>query len=105
MIRRVLAAAAADRRALTRQGGVSETFRFALRTARAHVYTCMPGRANLHGFPGRLRALPSPYRKLHAASARLPARTMKLPYRILVLDDDEHALSGIVELLRDAGTS
>jgi DNA-binding response OmpR family regulator len=28
---------------------------------------------------------------------------MKVPYRILVLDDDEHALSGIVELLRDAG--
>jgi DNA-binding response OmpR family regulator len=28
---------------------------------------------------------------------------MKLPYRILVLDDDEHALSGIVELLRDGG--
>ncbi|CAN5790926.1 hypothetical protein BH18ACI5_BH18ACI5_14830 [soil metagenome] len=28
---------------------------------------------------------------------------MKLPYRILVLDDDKHALSGIVELLRDAG--
>jgi DNA-binding response OmpR family regulator len=28
---------------------------------------------------------------------------MKLPYRILVLDDDEHALSGIVEILRDAG--
>ena len=28
---------------------------------------------------------------------------MKLPYRILVIDDDEHALSGIVELLRDAG--
>jgi len=28
---------------------------------------------------------------------------MTLPYRILVLDDDEHALSGIVELLRDAG--
>jgi CheY-like chemotaxis protein len=28
---------------------------------------------------------------------------MKLPYRVLVLDDDEHALSGIVELLRDAG--
>jgi DNA-binding response OmpR family regulator len=28
---------------------------------------------------------------------------MKLPYRILVLDDDESALSGIVELLRDAG--
>jgi DNA-binding response OmpR family regulator len=28
---------------------------------------------------------------------------MKLPYRILVLDDDEHALSGIVEMLRDAG--
>src|SRR3954466_9264333 len=27
---------------------------------------------------------------------------MKLPFRILVLDDDEHALSGIVELLRDA---
>ncbi len=27
---------------------------------------------------------------------------MKLPYRILVLDDDEHALTGIVELLRDA---
>ena len=28
---------------------------------------------------------------------------MKLPFRILVLDDDEHALGGIVELLRDAG--
>lgn len=28
---------------------------------------------------------------------------MKQPYRILVLDDDEHALAGIVELLRDAG--
>jgi DNA-binding response OmpR family regulator len=28
---------------------------------------------------------------------------MKLPYRILVLDDDENALSGIVELLREAG--
>jgi DNA-binding response OmpR family regulator len=28
---------------------------------------------------------------------------MKLPFRILVLDDDEQALSGIVELLRDAG--
>jgi DNA-binding response OmpR family regulator len=27
---------------------------------------------------------------------------MKLPYRILVLDDDENALTGIVELLRDA---
>ena len=27
---------------------------------------------------------------------------MKLPYRILVLDDDENALSGIAELLRDA---
>ena len=28
---------------------------------------------------------------------------MKLPYRILVLDDDEHALSGIVEILQVAG--
>jgi DNA-binding response OmpR family regulator len=28
---------------------------------------------------------------------------MRLPYRILVLDDDEHALSGMVDLLRDAG--
>lgn len=28
---------------------------------------------------------------------------MKLPYRILVLDDDDNTLSGIVELLRDAG--
>ena len=28
---------------------------------------------------------------------------MKLPYRVLVLDDDEHALSGIVEMLRDDG--
>jgi len=28
---------------------------------------------------------------------------MKLLYRILVVDDDEHALSGIVDLLRDAG--
>ena len=31
------------------------------------------------------------------------ARTTKLPYRVLALDDDENALSGIVELLRDAG--
>jgi CheY-like chemotaxis protein len=30
-------------------------------------------------------------------------RRMKLPYRILVLDDDEHALAGIVEMLRDVG--
>ncbi len=36
----------------------------------------------------------------HASSQ---AANMKLPYRILVLDDDEHALAGIVELLRDAG--
>jgi CheY-like chemotaxis protein len=28
---------------------------------------------------------------------------MKLPFRILVLDDDDTALAGIVELLRDAG--
>ncbi|MDQ3347433.1 MAG: response regulator [Acidobacteriota bacterium] len=28
---------------------------------------------------------------------------MKLPYRILVLDDDDNALEGILELLRDAG--
>ena len=28
---------------------------------------------------------------------------MKLPYRILVLDDDEAALAGIAELLRDGG--
>jgi DNA-binding response OmpR family regulator len=28
---------------------------------------------------------------------------MKLPYRIIVIDDDEVALSGMVELLRDAG--
>jgi CheY-like chemotaxis protein len=28
---------------------------------------------------------------------------MKLPYRILVLDDDEAALAGIVELLQDGG--
>lgn len=28
---------------------------------------------------------------------------MKLPYHILVVDDDEVALSGVVELLRDAG--
>jgi DNA-binding response OmpR family regulator len=28
---------------------------------------------------------------------------MKMPYRILVLDDDEAALTGIVELLRDVG--
>ena len=28
---------------------------------------------------------------------------MKLPYRILVLEDDEVALSGVVELLRDSG--
>jgi DNA-binding response OmpR family regulator len=28
---------------------------------------------------------------------------MKLPFRILVLDDDENALSGIVEFLHDAG--
>lgn len=28
---------------------------------------------------------------------------MKLPFRVLVLDDDEHALSGLVEMLREAG--
>ena len=28
---------------------------------------------------------------------------MRLPFRILVLDDDEHALSGMVELLQGAG--
>lgn len=28
---------------------------------------------------------------------------MKLPYRILVLDDDANALTGMVEILRDAG--
>lgn len=32
----------------------------------------------------------------------LAGPTIKLPYRILVLDDDEHALAAIVELLRDA---
>ena len=32
----------------------------------------------------------------------VPGRSTKLPYRILVLDDDENALSGIVELLCDA---
>jgi CheY-like chemotaxis protein len=32
----------------------------------------------------------------------LAGPTVKLPYRILVLDDDEHALTAIVELLRDA---
>jgi DNA-binding response OmpR family regulator len=32
----------------------------------------------------------------------LPGGTMKLPYRILVLDDDEHTLAGLVELLRGA---
>ena len=32
----------------------------------------------------------------------LPGQTMKLPYRILVLDDDSNALSGMVEILRDA---
>jgi DNA-binding response OmpR family regulator len=29
--------------------------------------------------------------------------SLKLPYRILVLDDDPHALDGIAELLRDGG--
>jgi DNA-binding response OmpR family regulator len=28
---------------------------------------------------------------------------MKVPFRIIVLDDDEHALTGIVEMLRDSG--
>ena len=32
-----------------------------------------------------------------------PGEPMKLPYRILVLDDDANTLSGIVEMLRDAG--
>lgn len=31
-----------------------------------------------------------------------PGPNTKLPFRILVLDDDEHTLAGIVELLRDA---
>ena len=28
---------------------------------------------------------------------------MKFPYRLLVIDDDEHALTGMLELLRDDG--
>lgn len=32
----------------------------------------------------------------------LPGQAMKLPYRILVLDDDPNALTGMVEILRDA---
>ena len=28
---------------------------------------------------------------------------MKLPYRVLVLEDDENALAGIVELLTESG--
>ena len=28
---------------------------------------------------------------------------MKLPYRVLVLEDDENALAGIVELLSESG--
>ncbi|MCA1559159.1 MAG: response regulator, partial [Acidobacteria bacterium] len=28
---------------------------------------------------------------------------MKVPFRIIVLDDDEHAVTGIVEMLRDSG--
>ena len=32
-----------------------------------------------------------------------PGPAPKLPFRILVLDDDEHTLAGLVELLRDAG--
>jgi CheY-like chemotaxis protein len=36
--------------------------------------------------------------------ARHPAvRAMKLPYRILVLEDDDNTLSGVVEMLREAG--
>lgn len=31
------------------------------------------------------------------------AQTTKLPFRILLLDDDEHTLAGLVELLRDSG--
>jgi CheY-like chemotaxis protein len=33
---------------------------------------------------------------------RPPGQAMKLPFRILVLDDDSNALSGMVEILRDA---
>src|SRR4051812_7517483 len=32
-----------------------------------------------------------------------PAKAMKLPYKILVLDDDDSALDGIVEMLREMG--
>jgi CheY-like chemotaxis protein len=38
----------------------------------------------------------------HMPHRRSPGPTTKLPFRILVLDDDEHTLTGIVELLRDA---
>jgi DNA-binding response OmpR family regulator len=38
------------------------------------------------------------HRNCHPTSAG-----MKLPYRVLVLDDDEHALAGMVELVRGAG--
>jgi CheY-like chemotaxis protein len=36
-------------------------------------------------------------------AASSPAESPKLPYRVLVLDDDDNALAGVVELLRDAG--
>jgi CheY-like chemotaxis protein len=34
--------------------------------------------------------------------APVPGQAMKLPYRILVLDDDANAVSGMVEMLREA---
>jgi DNA-binding response OmpR family regulator len=40
---------------------------------------------------------------METAEVYLPAGVMKLPYRVLVLEDDENALIGIVELLSERG--
>ena len=47
------------------------------------------------------------FRHLNCLTRNIPGLNsppvMKLPFRILVLEDDEHTLAGVVELLRDSG--
>ena len=91
--------------------------------ARRRLAPCGPSRPLIAVFP-ILNGIELDRRSIPSADAKFFAKTacwhrhliclaaggrnspvpppMKLPFRILVLDDDEHALSGLVELLREA---
>ena len=91
---------------------VVTTFVLARATCKFHLaFLCSrlqsrwPGCACLHGFTWKY-----PDRDRHPvchSEWQPPGPSsqpvMRLPYRILVLEDDEHTLEGIVELLREAG--